>query len=382
MASRPLNISCPNCLTLLQPTDAFCSGCGVDMATLTLVLTQSAAAEARARLAAQAPRIVAPRLGEFLVQRNLLTNDQLQQALRRQKELVARAENKMLGEILLTLGFISEADLKRAIVDHFVSLQTAMRESNRALSERVAERTAAAEKAVARVAEINQLKVNFISNISHELRTPLTHIQGYVAMLQEGYLGELNPQQNEVIYGAMRAVEQLGRLIEDLVRFTVAAQGEVIVTVGNFSLSDLAQTVIHRSLDKARKREVQLNFAVLPVSIEARGDEEKLSWVLLQLVDNAIKHTPEGGSVTLTLTSETERRGVTVAVQDTGVGISLERIQELFGPLPESQEAAPRRAGLGLAMVRRIIEAHGSEVKVESAAGRGSTFSFELPLAT
>ncbi|MEK6572809.1 MAG: ATP-binding protein [Chloroflexota bacterium] len=118
--------------------------------------------------------------------------------------------------------------------------------------------------------------------------------------------------------------------------------------------------------------------------ILARGDAQKLSWVLLQLIDNAIKAVPKGGVVTLRLNPDADRRTVTVAVQDNGIGIPAERIPRLFQPLPQSRESTSggfSGTGLGLVMARRIVEAHESKIHVESIEGRGSTFSFELPLA-
>ncbi|MEK7784509.1 MAG: ATP-binding protein [Chloroflexota bacterium] len=113
------------------------------------------------------------------------------------------------------------------------------------------------------------------------------------------------------------------------------------------------------------------------------GDEEKLAWVLLQLVDNAVKFTPAGGRVTLSLTPNPERARVLIAVKDTGIGIPFDRMPELFQPFHQLDGSSTRRyggTGLGLALVRQILEAHGEQVKVESLIGHGSTFSFELPI--
>ena len=108
------------------------------------------------------------------------------------------------------------------------------------------ERTAELERTIARIKEVNQLKVNFVSNISHELRTPLTQIRGYVLLMNEGLLGDLNSQQAGAIATDSAATDRLETLIEDLIRFTVAARGELVVDAQPFSLSDLAWSVITR----------------------------------------------------------------------------------------------------------------------------------------
>lgn len=173
-------------------------------------------------------------------------------------------------------------------------------------------------------------------------------------------------------------------MIEDLIRFTVAARGELVVDAQSFSLSDLAWSVITRLTAKAHQGNSHLKYDAPDQPIFARGDAQKLSWVLLQLIDNAIKAEPNGGVVALRLNPDTDRRTVTVAVQDNGIGIPVERIPRLFRSLSQSRESISggfSDTGLGLVMARRIVEAHESTIHVESTEGQGSTFSFELPLA-
>lgn len=363
---------CPKCQSPIQLTDVFCPECGIDLVTLALVLGQSAAETAQAHLTAEVPAASSGRLGEFLLRHDFITAGQLDRALRHQSDLAAQGRNLMLGEVLVGLGAISQADLDRAIVEQLVSLQSTLRESNRLLARRVAERTAELEQAVQRVQEINQLKLNFMSNISHELRTPLTHIHGYISLMNEGMLGEFNRGQQEILRATGQAVGQLQKLIVDLIDYVSAAPGEISIQAGAFSLSDLAESVVRRSAMKLNARHVVLEYKPPDRAISAQGDMEKLGWVLLQLVDNAIKFTPAGGSVELVLSAAQSR--VRIAVQDTGVGIPASGLPELFQPLRGG-------AGLGLVMVGRILEAHGSQINVESVEGKGSTFWFELPLA-
>jgi signal transduction histidine kinase len=158
----------------------------------------------------------------------------------------------------------------------------------------------------------------------------------------------------------------------------------LLINSGVFCLSDVVQTIINRSDTKSVKANVSLAGNVPDPPIYSIGDEEKLAWVLLQLVDNAVKFTPAGGRVTFSLTPNSKRSRVLIAVKDTGIGIPFNRMPELFQPFHQLDSSSTRRyggTGLGLALVRQILEAHGEQIKVESAIGQGSTFSFELPIA-
>jgi signal transduction histidine kinase len=282
--------------------------------------------------------------------------------------------------VLVETGAMTSAEMQVAISDQIVTMQSLLRDNNRLLSQRVAERTAELARLLARMKDINQLKVNFLSNVSHELRTPLTQIQGYIYMLNEGMLGDLRPEQLGPAHEAMAAVDRMRSLIDGLIEYTMAARGELAIAPAEFPLAELARTVIEKSVIKAQTAKVQLGLEVAG-SVAVRGDVEKLSWVLLQLIDNAIKFTPQDGTVSLRLLPDPARGKVVVEVQDTGSGIESERIPQLFEPVRQDGGARGYTGlGLGLMMVRRIVAAHDSELKVDSRVGIGSTFSFELPL--
>lgn len=384
MTTKPTGINCPQCGTPINPSARFCSGCGIDISVITLVLEHSAATALEAHAAPYVPDVLVPRLGEFLINRILITEGQLQQALKFQKEQAAHSAGKMLGETLIEMGMITRPDLERAVVAQVLDLQTALQASNRQLEERVAQRTAELEEALKKVNEVNHLKVDFVSNISHELRTPLAQIKGYVVMMNEGMLGELQPEQTDAVKATVAAAERLEHLIEDLIRFASAARGELVINSSVFSLSDLVQSMVNRATAKTKKSDLQLKSDIPAQPVFVRGDAEKLSWVLLQLIDNAIKFTSGGGSVTLSVKPKPDSRFVAVIVQDTGIGIPPDRIPELFQPFHQLDGSSTRRyggTGLGLALVHRIVEAHDSRIRVESVVGRGSTFSFELPAA-
>ncbi|MBI2977000.1 MAG: hypothetical protein HY872_16315 [Chloroflexi bacterium] len=374
-------LHCPQCRTPLNHGARYCSGCGVDVAVVTLLLEHaSTGLEPATPYVAD---ILVPRLGEFLVRRGFLTEEQLQTALAHQRQNTEQGQQQMFGQSLLELKLISREQLDNAIMAQVLELQAALQTSNRQLEKRVADRTAELERALAKVNEVNQLKTDFVSNISHELRTPLAQIKGYVLLLNDGTLGDLDPDQTTAVAASAAAIERLERLIEDLIRFASAARDELIVTVGDFCLSDLVPSTLTRSAPKAIKSNISLESRLPNEPVFARGDSEKLSWVLFQLVDNAIKFTPNGGHVTVSVTPMPERAAVAVSVTDTGIGIPADRTSELFQPFHQLDGSATRRyggTGLGLALIEQIIRAHKTEIKVQSQVGRGSTFSFDLPL--
>jgi signal transduction histidine kinase len=141
--------------------------------------------------------------------------------------------------------------------------------------------------------------------------------------------------------------------------------------------------VLDRSRPKAERQNIQLTYDLTPELPPVTADEEKLYWTLLQLVDNGIKFTPEGGSVTIIAADDDQR--VRVTVRDTGIGIPPERLDDIFEPFRQLDGSSTRRyggTGLGLALVRRILDAHGAHMEVQSTSGRGSAFSFGLPCYT
>ncbi|MBI3242147.1 MAG: hypothetical protein HYZ49_07630 [Chloroflexi bacterium] len=378
------NVLCPQCQTPFKAGDRFCSGCGVDLAVVTLLLEYSAAAKIPSKVSPFLPDTAVPRLGEFLLKRGLLSVAQIQQALDYQQKKKAEAgQSKMLGEALIELGLLTRENLDKAIMAQVMELQAALQASNRQLEERVAERTAEVERALKKVNEVNQLKTDFVSNISHELRTPLARVKGYVYLFADGLIGDLTDEQTEAMEAAAGAVDQLERLIEDLIRFASASRGELVINSAVFCLSDVVHTILNRSDAKATKANVSLASQVPASPVYSSGDEEKLAWVLLQLVDNAVKFTPAGGSVLVTLTTNADQSRVMVAVKDSGIGIPFERMPELFQPFHQLDGSSTRRyggTGLGLALVHQIIESHDEKVNVESNIGKGSMFSFELPM--
>ena len=375
-------MNCPNCSAPITADAVICQACGADIALMTLVVETGlleAALNGPEAARPISPEQLAPRLGDYLVQHGYVSGDQLRAALAEQARTPQGEPRRLIGQTLIDLGFLTPRDLDEAIARQLLELQTALIDANRSLERRVAERTAELEAALARLTEFNQLKANFVANISHELRTPLTHIKGYNALFLDGALGQLSGEQQGAVRVTAGAIERLESLINDLISYAAAARGELTVNLRPVAVGTVAAQVLERSRAKAGRQRVTIE-ADIPLDLPlVSADEEKLNWLLLQLVDNGIKFTPAGGRVVIAAQAGEHR--VTIRVSDTGIGIPQNRLEDIFEPFRQLDGSSTRRAGgtgLGLALVRRIIDAHGASVEVTSQVGRGSKFSMEF----
>jgi signal transduction histidine kinase len=256
--------------------------------------------------------------------------------------------------------------------------------ANRTLERRVEERTAELQKALERVSELSQLKSNFIANISHELRTPLTHIKGYIELLITESLGPVTEEQRHALQVSQQSTNKLETLVEDLIMVSLASRGELSIKHENVDIRRLANLVVKSYENQAQTREVNLHAMIDEDVPHVQADSQKIAWVLNQLVDNGVKFTPSNGRVVVIIKREGENL-VIVSVTDTGIGIPPSRLEDIFEPFHQLDSSATRRysgTGLGLSLVRQIIEAHGSMLEVQSIEGRGSTFKFPLLVVT
>ena len=382
--SRPLQspgpLHCPHCGHELPLDARTCPQCGVDLVLLSL-LAERAYLEGFPEAApiSDAPEALIPRIGEYLLDQGLLTQEQLTHALDQQKVAADRGQRRLLGATLIEMGLVDRETLDRAITRQIIELHAALQDSNRTLERRVNERTAELRRALERLTEINQIKANLISNVSHELRTPLAHIKGYIELLSDRQLGELTGEQENALGVVQRATERLGRLIEDLIEYSTASRQGISLNLAAVHAPDLIGSVLARSKDKADKAGVVLEADLGPELPTLRADSDRLGWVLFQLVDNGIKFTPSGGHVRIRV--HQDGPGLLFHVEDSGIGIPPERQREVFEPFHQLDGSPTRRyggTGLGLALAKLILDAHGAEMSVESEVGRGTSFTFFL----
>lgn len=326
------------------------------------------------------PEMLVPRMGDYLIQKGLIKIEDLQKALAYQQEEISKGNTLLLGQALLDLKITGRPELDQAVTEQIIQLRSALQSANRTLERRVEERTAELQKALERLSELGQLKANFISNISHELRTPLTHIKGYIELLISESLGPILDEQRHALQVSQQSTTRLETLIEDLIMVSLASREELNVNLQNVDIGRLANLAVKSSLDKAVARGLNLHTVIDDNLPTVQADSQKIAWVLNQLIDNGIKFTQSGGSVVVSVKREGENLVVT-SVTDTGIGIPLNRVSDIFEPFHQLDGSTTRRyggTGLGLSLVRDIIEAHGSMLDVQSTEGRGSTFKFPL----
>jgi signal transduction histidine kinase len=228
----------------------------------------------------------------------------------------------------------------------------------------------------------SQHKSQFLANMSHELRTPLNAILGYTELILDELYGTPTQRMREVLERVQVNGRHLLGLINDVLDLSKIEAGQLELSVADFSMKEVIHTVTTATESLATEKGIALDAAVpadLPIG---RGDERRLTQVLLNLVGNAIKFTDEGR---VGISVAAQNGTFEVAVADTGPGIAAsehERIFEEFHQVDSSSTREKGGTGLGLAIARRIVELHGGRIWVESEPGHGATFRITLPVAT
>ncbi|NJN98359.1 MAG: response regulator [Anaerolineales bacterium] len=239
----------------------------------------------------------------------------------------------------------------------------------------------------AELARAARSKDEFLANMSHELRTPLNAILGFSEALLEQVRGPLNERQQ----ASLRNIEASGRhllaLISDILDLSKVEAGRLELLLEVVPVADICQTSLLFVKEVALKKQLQLAFHLDNQMAKVQADPKRLKQMLVNLLSNAVKFTPEGGQVSLEVTTDAEAGVIHFAVQDSGIGIPPQEMARLFQPFTQLDSSLSRQyegTGLGLALVRRLAELHSGSVTVESEGvpGRGSRFTIALPNPT
>lgn len=226
--------------------------------------------------------------------------------------------------------------------------------------------------------ETDRLRRELISNVSHDLRTPLSSMQGYLEMLTRPSITIEERQTYMDI--AFKHCRRLTQLVKELFELSKLDAGRVTPELENFSLAELLQDVVQKYSLRAQQKNISLSTPQTDQLYMVNADIALIERVLENLIDNALRYTPENGSVELTLTQTSHT--VEVGVQDTGIGLADEDIPHIFERYycaQKTTEFHQQSTGLGLAIVKRILELHGSVIRVESKQHQGTRFEFPLP---
>jgi two-component system phosphate regulon sensor histidine kinase PhoR len=234
---------------------------------------------------------------------------------------------------------------------------------------------------VTELRRLERVRSEFVANVSHELRTPLTCIKGYLETLLDGALDD-RAHARRFLEVAGTHAERLDRLIDDLLELSNIESGRVTLAPMRLDLEDVVTGVAAMFERQAAQKNQRIERSVSP-GLAVRADRDRLVQILVNLVDNAVKFTPEGGRIRVEAEPGTDRR-VEVRVRDTGIGIpstDLPRLTERFYRVDRTRSREIGGTGLGLAIVKHLVQAHGGELRIESELGHGTTVSFTVPAA-
>ncbi|AUS08664.1 PAS domain-containing sensor histidine kinase [Laceyella sacchari] len=228
---------------------------------------------------------------------------------------------------------------------------------------------------------LDKLRKDFVANVSHELRTPLAMLQGYSEALLDD-IAETPEERREIAQVINEESQRMGRLVRELLDLARMEAGHIQVEPAEKPLDKFVQRVIRKFQNLAREQEVRLEADLAEHLPTVFWDEDKIEQVLTNLVDNAIRHTPTGGSVTVHVHQKGER--IFLEVEDTGSGIPEEDVPFVFERFYKADKARTRGksggTGLGLSIVKHLVTAHGGNVSVKSQLGVGTVFIVELPV--
>ncbi len=274
------------------------------------------------------------------------------------KEVVIQSQNDHVRKVLLASNAVIESEDGKTV--GFVSV----------ISD------------VTKQKELEALKNEFLANISHDLRTPITCIRGSLQLLCDTSVNQLSPTQEKFAKLALNNVERLSRLINDLLDLSKLESNKFTIKPIPFHVDNLIQSLVNEFGAWSKTKGITIQTKIeKPLEIEA--DQDRISQVLTNLIGNALKFTPSGGTVTVEGRRSADLLKIEVGVRDTGPGIAKNDFQKLFEKFSRIESQAMQGVsgtGLGLTIAKEIVELHGGRIWVESEEGKGSYFAFELPI--
>jgi PAS domain S-box-containing protein len=240
------------------------------------------------------------------------------------------------------------------------------------------------EKRTLELVYANQAKDDFLANMSHELRTPLSGILGFCELIGDGIYGPINEKQSHGIDVIKSNGAHLLNLINDILDVSKIEAGKFELRPEITAVNSICQSSLNFIMQQASKKSIRVEFPLLPDNLYILADSRRLKQILVNLLDNAVKFTPEKGTLKLLVKTDARAGQMRFSVIDTGIGITPENLKKLFRPFVQVDNRLSRQyegTGLGLALVKKLVELHGGSLDVQSEPGKGSSFSFVLPWA-
>ncbi len=236
------------------------------------------------------------------------------------------------------------------------------------------------------VREANEAKSEFMNTASHELKIPMTSIKGYAKLLAMGAVGQLSEQQKDFLTVISNNVDRMDRLVSNLLDVSRIEAGRIRLELEDVQMCDVINEVVESAKTQIEKKNLSLHLDVDKNLPQIRADYNRMVQIMNNLVSNAYKYTPEGGAITVSAKPYNGNlEGIAVSVKDTGYGISQEDQEKLFTNFFRSSDQNIRDqpgTGLGLAITKKMIESHGGQLTLDSEPGKGSCFTFTMPLVS
>ncbi|HHT9125873.1 MAG TPA: ATP-binding protein [Candidatus Brocadiia bacterium] len=297
--------------------------------------------------------------------------------------VLAASFNKMTKD--LQESTVSRKELEQRVVERTRELA----EERQNLENTVQVRTRELRESLEKVEDANLLlehanraKTQFLSSMSHELRTPLNVVIGFTDLLSEQLYGNLNDKQMKYVSEIGNSAEHLLSLINDLLDVSKIDAGAMELEMEDISFDELINTIVSMMNSQFRKKKINVKTSIEPTLPVVTADRRKCKQILMNLLSNAFKFTPEEGRVEICAVYGGDF-GVRIEVRDTGIGIAADKIDKIFSEFYQVENVRDEQlggTGIGLALTRRLVELHGGKIGVESKLCKGSTFWFTLPL--
>jgi two-component system phosphate regulon sensor histidine kinase PhoR len=223
-------------------------------------------------------------------------------------------------------------------------------------------------------------RMEFLSNVSHELRTPLTTIKGFAVTLQDELAEQDDSHLNHYVDIIDREVDRLSRLVNDLLDISLIESGKIKLNYQRISLNTIVEQAVRQFEGKAKEANIKFSLDLGDKDFQMIGDDDRLTQVFINLIDNSIKYSPEGGTIFISLDEDEDN--VYAEVRDTGMGIAEEELPHLFERFYRVEKARSRKyggTGLGLSIVQAIVADHGGKIDVKSKLNQGTSFKITFP---
>ena len=292
------------------------------------------------------------------------------------------------GLYLVLFGIVRGASRRLdAQMRRIIEADDKLREYAHGLEEMVRERTRELEAAKLQAESASKAKSDFLANMSHELRTPMNSVIGFSRALGDGMAGPVTGEQKEYLNDILESGWHLLGIINELLDLAKIEAGKIELEYSDVPVAELIDRSLMLFRERFLQHDMRITVEVAPGIDSVRGDYQRLRQILINLLGNALKFTPAGGSIAVRAHIDGDVDGgpaLVVSVADTGIGIKPADLERIFQPFEQAEPLMTKKyegTGLGLALSKTLVELHGGTIRVESVEGKGSVFSFAIPLA-